>query len=92
MSWNNGHTNDMISVLLAGPQDRVDLWYQTLSGEGRFRIASVAYTGDDFLAKLGGTQDVILLDAGCFEGPQALMDTIPKIQSATYIFLPRDVP
>ena len=92
MSWNNTNTDDTVSVLLAGPQERVDLWYQTLSGEERFRISSVAYTGDDFLAKLGGVQDVILLDAACFDGPQALMQAIPKVQSATYIFLPRDVP
>ncbi len=92
MAWNNTNTEDPVSVLLAGPQERVDLWYQALSGVGRFRISSVAYTGDDFLAKLGGVQDVILLDAACFDGPQALMQAIPKVQSATYVFLPRDVP
>ncbi len=92
MTWTNTNTDNTVSVLLAGPQERVDLWYQTFSNEGRFRIGSVAYTGDDFLAKLGGVHDVILLDAGCFEGPQALMQAIPKIQSSAYVFLPRDIP
>ncbi|MEA2008812.1 MAG: AAA family ATPase, partial [Chloroflexota bacterium] len=91
MAWTNSSSTDTVSVLLAGPQDRVDIWYQTLSGAGRFRISSVAYTGDDFLAKLGGAQDVILLDAACFDGPQALMAAIPRVEAATYVFLPRDV-
>lgn len=90
MTWNT-QSGDTVSVLLAGPQERVDLWYQTVSGESGLRVSAVAYSGNDFLAKLGGAQDVILLDATCFEGPQGLMNSVTKIESPAYVFLPGDI-
>ena len=91
MGWKQQEA-DSVSILLAAPQERADLWYQTISADGRLRVSSVAYTENDFLAKMGGgVQDVIILDAACFQGPQGLMEAITKIQSPTYIFIPRDV-
>jgi hypothetical protein len=51
--WNAGGTpdNDTVTVMLAGPQQRVDLWLTQISADDRFRVSMTAATEQDFAVK-----------------------------------------
>jgi chromosome partitioning protein len=84
--------DDAVTVLLAGPQPRIDVWYQHLAAEARFRVLSWANTQADLHAKLAARPEVVLLDAAIYPEYPDLLETLTRIQAAVYVVLPPVAP
>ncbi len=82
--------NSQVTMMLAGPTTRTQLWYGALSADNRFQISSLATSPDDFVTKLGTHPDVILMDAQMFRDAQMFFDALQKVGNATalYVVLP----
>ena len=91
MTWNT-QTNDTVSVLLAGPKDRSDVWQTALSKDPRFRVSAIANAPDDLMVKLASGPDVLLVDARVFPNPQEFTSAMRSINEDTYVVLPQMTP
>ena len=90
--WNAGGTpdNDTVTVMLAGPQQRVDLWLTQISADDRFRVSMTAATEQDFAVKARNPVDVLLIDAVVFSSPDALLEALTRISGpVVYVVLPQ---
>jgi len=77
-----------VSVMLAGPLERTNPWYQVLQLDARFRVAAMANDPQDMQAKLAASPEVIILDGKIFPGPQPLIQALTAIAGAVYLFVP----
>lgn len=77
-----------VTVLLAGPPQRVMAWYSALVADARFRVLSFATDPKDLEAKLAARPDVLILDASIFPGPAPLMEALTKVSGVAYVVLP----
>jgi len=91
MTWNT-QTNNTVSVLLAGPKDRSDVWQTALSKDPRFRVSAIANASDDLMVKLASGPDVLLVDARVFPNPQDFTSAMRSINEDTYVVLPQLTP
>ena len=91
MSWNT-QTNDTVTVLLAGPKPRTDVWQTALSKDPRFRVTAIANTPDDLMVKLASGPDVVLMDAIMFADPDGLVSTLRSMSEDVYVVLPQLTP
>jgi len=84
---------DTVTVLLAGPQSRNDMWLSVISIDTRFRVTTMATAPDDLKTKLSSNPDIILLDASIFGGGESLIEFASRITgSAIYVVLPQVSP
>jgi chromosome partitioning protein len=79
---------EAIVVMLAGPQARIEIWYQHLQGDSRFRVQAWATDAQDLQAKLASPPEVLLLDAALFPDFPDLMKLLTRVQMAVYLVLP----
>ncbi len=98
--WNNGNNGSgmegvsaasaQVTMMIAGPGNRTQLWYGALSADNRFRITTLATSAEDFVTKLSTHPDVILLDASIFPNPDAFVSALRKVGEhiAVYAVLP----
>jgi len=86
------NTGESVSVLLAGSPGRVTAWYQSLMGDGRFRVGTFANDAEDLQRKLANQPEVLLLDATIFPGPPPLIELLTNVPGAAFVVLPGDVP
>ncbi|MDR7574307.1 MAG: ParA family protein [Armatimonadota bacterium] len=77
-----------VTVLLAGPPQRVMGWYSALMNDARFRVLSFATDPNDFQAKLASNPEVVILDAAIFPGPRPLLEALTKVAGVAYVLLP----
>lgn len=77
-----------VTVLLAGPPQRVMGWYSALMNDARFRVLSFATDPNDLLAKLATRPEVVILDASMFPGPKPLIEALTKVSGVAYVLLP----
>lgn len=85
----NTAANSQVTMMLAGPAGRTQLWYGALSADNRFQISSLATSPDDFATKLGTHPDVILMDAGMFPDSKTFFAALQKVNDAAlYVVLP----
>ncbi len=81
--------SETVTLILAGPKERTDVWYAMLSTDPRFRITTYAHSLDDLKAKLLNPPEALLLDGSLASGPQALADFIRQVQvQAVYLVIP----
>lgn len=80
--------DEAVITLLAGPVDRVNVWYSALMADARFRVQSFATDADDVSRKLAGQPEVIILDAAIFPGPPPLIDLLTRVSGTAYVLLP----
>ena len=93
MSWNTNQTGDTpVTVLLAGPKTRTDIWQRVFGEDLRFRVTTIANTPEDLMIKLISDPEVILMDAAFFGNPESFTSTITQFQNATYVVLPQIEP
>jgi len=91
MSWetdNNTQEQRSVTILLAGPVERVNAWYSTLQMDSRFRVNSFATDPQDTQAKLATNPEVLLLDAQFYGAPEPLVNFLTGFQGAAYVVLP----
>ncbi len=100
--WNNGTNGNgggmdavsaaasQVTMMIAGPGNRTQLWYGALSADNRFRITTLATSPEDFLTKLATHPDLILMDASVFPSPEAFTGALRKVgeHTAVYVVLP----
>jgi cellulose biosynthesis protein BcsQ len=79
---------ESVTVLLAGPIPRLQAWYTALAADARFRVALQASEAQDLATKLVTNPDVLILDAGIYPGPQALLADLTRYHGAAYVLLP----
>jgi len=77
------------TLLIAGPKQRIDIWYASLSADERFRVTTFATDPQDLRAKMSSNPDIILVDATIFDGPTPLIETLTRIEAAIYVVLPQ---
>ncbi len=80
--------SEAVSVLMAGPPQRVTTWYQSLMSDRRFRVVSFANDNEDLQRKLANRPEVVLIDATIFAGPQLLIELLTGVEGASFIVLP----
>ena len=61
--------DDSITILLAGPPDRINAWFNKLQMDARFRVNTFSTDPQDLDAKLGYNPEAILLDTTIYSGP-----------------------
>jgi len=49
--WNSTTAADIVTVMLAAPQQRKDLWLSQIAADDRFRVTTTSTTPDDFNIK-----------------------------------------
>ena len=91
MTWNT-QANDTVTVLLAGPKPRSDVWQTALSKDPRFRVTAIANTPDDLMVKLASRADVVLMDALMFSDPDGLVSALRSMSEDVYVVLPQLTP
>lgn len=77
-----------VTVLLAGPAQRVNSWYAALLTDPRFNVASRAIEPEDLQSKLAANPDILLLDASILPGPKELIQLLTRVPHAAYVLLP----
>jgi cellulose biosynthesis protein BcsQ len=94
MAWgtNTDNNQDAVTLLLAGPPNRLGVWSQAFQLDSRFRVVTLATDPQDLQAKLSYNPEVILLDAAIFSGPEPLLQFLTRVQGAAYVVLPAGVP
>lgn len=90
MLTSSSTANAPVTLLIAGPMDRVTQWYAVFRADARFQVLSFATSPEDLGAKLSPPPEVLLLDAGIFKGPQPLLDLLQRFGGTAYILLPPD--
>jgi len=80
---------EVATILLAGPKQRIDIWYTSLSADERFRVTTFATDPMDLHAKLSSNPDIILVDATIYDGPSPLIEELTRIEAAIYVVLPQ---
>ena len=80
-----------VNILLAGPIDRTQGWYQALQADARFRVSAMANDPRDLQAKLASSPEVVWLDGSIFNGPGPLTETLTSIAGAVYLLVPSNV-
>lgn len=82
--------DDSIIILLAGPPERINAWFNKFQMDGRFRVNTFSTDPQDLDSKLGYNPEAILLDTTIFSGPEQIVNFLTKAQCAVYLVLPRD--
>ncbi len=82
--------DDSIIILLAGPPERINAWFNKFQMDGRFRVNTFSTDPQDLDSKLGYNPEAILLDTTIFSGPEQIINFLTKAQCAVYLVLPRD--
>lgn len=82
--------DDSITILLAGPPDRINAWFNKLQMDARFRVNTFSTDPQDLDAKLGYNPEAILLDTAIFSGPESIIRFLTKAQCAVYLVIPRE--
>ncbi len=77
------------SVLLAGRQDKLEMWRNAFSSDQRFQVTALATDPPDLRSKLSTRPDIVLLDAAIYEGPKSLMEGVNTIGVSTYVVMPQ---
>ena len=82
---------DTVTVMLAAPQARTDVWLSQITVDERFRVTTTATTEQDFAVKAGGQVDIMLIDAAVFSSPDAMMNALTKVTTdvVAYVVLPQ---
>ena len=88
MSWNT-QANDTVTILLAGPKDRTDVWQTALGKDPRFRVSAISNKPDDLMVKLTSSPDVLLLDARMFSDETEFTSAMRSIHEDAYVVLPQ---
>lgn len=80
---------DTVTLVLAGPKERTDVWYALLAQDPRFRVTTYAHSFDDLKAKLLNPPEALVLDGSLASGPQSLADFVANLQvPAVYLVIP----
>ncbi len=78
-----------ITILLAARSDRVQGWYQDLVRDRRFHVLSYATSADELAQRAMMQPDVLVLDAGLYDGPQVMVEALGQLPvRTTYVLLP----
>jgi MinD-like ATPase involved in chromosome partitioning or flagellar assembly len=82
--------DDSVTALLAAPTERVRAWYKALTGDSRLNVRSYSADLVDLQHKLETmTPEVLILDAGLFDGPDELRTTLESIRGVlVFLILP----
>lgn len=88
MTWNTAQDHDVVTVILAGPKQRTDVWQTALSSDPRFRVSAISNDPKDLMVKLASRPDVILMDASMFHAPDQFVSTMRSINEDAYVVLP----
>ncbi len=84
---------DSVTMLLAGPPQRTDLWMTSLSADTRFRVSTIASTPEDLRMKAATRPDAILIDAAIFSSGEHCVGEVARIQdSKVFVVLPQIPP
>lgn len=84
-------SSDAIVMILAGPPERVNAWFNVLQMDSRFRVNTFSTDPQDLATKLSYNPEAILLDTSIFSGPEHVIGFLTKAQCAVYIVLPRGI-
>lgn len=87
----NPADDDSITILLAGPPERINAWFNKLQMDARFRVNTFSTDPQDLESKLGYNPEAILLDTSIFTGPEQVIQFLTKAQCAVYLILPREM-
>ena len=79
---------DPITVLIAGPVQRLTPWMSQLVSDGRFSVISIANELPDLRAKLAANPEVLLLDATILGDEQTLTTFLTGLACAAYVITP----
>ena len=77
-----------VAVLLAGPTEGVNLLYQALLGDARFRVVALATDVEDLRVKLTWPADALVVDGTLFRGPQDLAAAVAPFDGPIVVLLP----
>ena len=91
MSWNT-QGNDTVTVLLAGPKNRSDVWQTALAKDARFRVSAIANAPDDLMVKLASRPDVVLVDSAMFGDADGFVSAMRSMSEDVYVVLPQLAP
>ena len=87
-TWNTEQSNDVATVLLAGPKPRTDVWQTALSNDPRFRVTAITNDAKDLIVKLSSKPDVVLMDAGMFNAPDQFISALRTMTEDIYAVIP----
>ena len=88
MTWNTAQENEVVTVLLAGPKPRSDVWQTALSNDPRFRVTAITSDPKDLLVKLSANPDVVLMDAAMFQAAEPFVSALRSMSEAVYAVIP----
>lgn len=86
-----GSVQAPVSIIAAGPPDRVKAWYEHILGDGRFRSPAFSFTPDDLRAKLSANVEALLLDGCIFPNGETLLSFLAGLRCIVHVVVPADV-
>lgn len=81
-------SDNVVTLMLAGPVVRATAWSQLFQVDSRFRVATLAFDTQDLITKLSYNPEAIILDATMFSTPDELIQILTRIQAAVYLVVP----
>ncbi len=77
-----------VTVLIAAPMSRLNVWGPVLSDDERLHVVSVALSVEDLQSKMAYNPQALVLDATLFGGPDPLQRFLQAVQAEVFLVLP----